>query len=296
MYYTVHPLKPNLYHIADPLGVFMTLIVGEKKALLLDTGYGIGHLDETITQITDLPLIVVNSHGHLDHVLGNRLFGEAYIHPADIHLYKAHTSLERKQSMLNAPQELFPANFSAEAYLAEDKTKLLTLEDGDVFDLGGVTLTVIHAPGHTLGGIALLDDRDRLLLTGDAVSPHVWMFLKESATIPTYIQSLQKLPQLNDRYDGVIASHVPIILPSLMIDRLIHCAENIDPEKSVPFTAPFEDAGTGLMYFEGIESLKAGLGWENLDLATQPFHTLKLDSVDFTQADFVSIVYNEDKR
>ena len=295
MSYAVTQLKPNVYHIADPLGVFMTLIVGEEKTLLLDTGYGFGNLDETIAEITDLPVILVNSHGHLDHVLGNRFFSEAYLHHADMNLYQAHTSRERKQSMLNVPQELFPANFSEEAYLAEDKTKLLPLEDGDVFDLGGVTLTVIHTPGHTLGGIALLDDRDRLLLTGDAVSPHVWMFLKESATISTYIQSLKKLRQLNNRYDGIIASHVPVILPNVSIDRLIHCAENIDLEKSVPFTAPFEDAGTGLMYFEGIESLKAGLGVETLDFETQPFYTLKLDSVDFTQADFVSIVYKEEK-
>ncbi len=41
---SVSQLKPNVYHIADPLGVFMTVIVGEEKALLLDTGYGIGHL------------------------------------------------------------------------------------------------------------------------------------------------------------------------------------------------------------------------------------------------------------
>jgi hypothetical protein len=48
------------------------------------------------------------------------------------------------------------------------------------------------------------------------------------------------------------------------------------------------------MYFEGFESLKEGLGMETLDLAKQPFHTLKLNSVDFTQADFVSIVYKEE--
>ena len=60
MSYVVNQLKPNLYHIADHLGVFVTLIVGEEKALLFDTGYGIGHLDKTISQITALPLIVVN--------------------------------------------------------------------------------------------------------------------------------------------------------------------------------------------------------------------------------------------
>lgn len=298
MSYAVNQLKPNLYHIADPMGVFMTLIAGEEKALLLDTGHGIGHLDETIAQITELPLIVVNSHGHLDHVLGNRFFSEIYLHPAELPIYQQHTTHDRKQSivaMQKTSPGLFPVDFSSESYLAEYETKILPINDGDVFDLGGVTLTVIHVPGHTPGGIALLNDRDRLLLTGDAVSPHVWMFLQESTSIDTYIHSLQKIQKLGNLYDGIIASHVPVLLPNEMIDRLIHCAKNIDPEKSVPFEPPFEDAGRGIMYFEGFESLKEGLGMEMLDLATQPLYTLNLDSLDFSTVTFVSIVYNEAK-
>jgi glyoxylase-like metal-dependent hydrolase (beta-lactamase superfamily II) len=298
MPYSVSQLKPNVYHIADPLGVFMTVIVGEEKALLLDTGYGIGRLNETVAQITDLPLIVVNSHGHLDHVLGNRFFGEAYLHPADLQVYQQHTTQERKHSvvgMLSAGPELFPADFSSEAYLSEFKTEVLPIDEGDVFDLGGVSLTVVHAPGHTPGGIALLDDRDRLLLVGDAASPHVWMFLQESTNIATYIQSLQKLQNLGNQYDRIIASHVPVVLPNDLIDRLIRCAENIDPQKSVPFEPPFEDAGKGIMYFEGFESFKEGLEMETLDLATQPLYTLNLDILDFSKVAFVSIVYDETK-
>jgi len=297
MSYAVNQLKPNLYHIADPLGVFVTLIVGEEKALLLDTGYGIGHLDKTIAQITELPLIVVNSHGHLDHVLGNRFFDEVYLHPGDLQLYQNHTTKDRKYSIASMAKhrpELFPADFPLDAYL-EDKTKMLPINGGDVFDLGGVCLTVIHIPGHTPGGIALLNNRDRLLLTGDAASPHVWMFLQESTRMPIYIQSLQRLQQLSNQYDGIVASHVPDILPNDIIDRLIHCAEIIDPEKSIPFEPPFEDAGKGLMYFEGFESLKEGLGLETLDFVAQPFHTLNLDRLDFSRVPFVSIVYDKAK-
>ena len=298
MPYSVSELKPSLYHIAEPLGVFMTLIVGEEKALLLDTGYGIGRLDETIAEITDLPLIVVNSHGHLDHVLGNRFFGEAYLHPTDLQVYQSHTTQDAKRyvaGMQSAHPELFPADFSPDAYLSDQKTAVLPTEEGDVFDLGGVSLTVVHAPGHTPGGIALLDDRDRLLLVGDAASHHVWMFLQESTSIATYIQSLRKLQTLGNQFDGIIASHVPVALPKDLIDRLIHCAENIDPEKSVPYEPPFEGAGKCIMYFEDIESLKEGLGMETLDFDTQPFQTLNLDGLDFSRVRFVSIVYDETK-
>lgn len=298
MAYSFSQLKPNVYHIADPLGVFMTLVVGEEKALLLDTGYGLDNLLETVAQITDLPVILVNSHGHLDHVLGDRFFAEAYLHPADLQLYQQHTTQERRQAIIrmqNRQPELFPDNFSADAYLAVYKTKILPMNEGDVFDLGGVRLTVFHVPGHTPGGIALLDDRDRLILTGDAISPHVWMLLQESTNIATYIQSLQKLQKMGDQYDAIVAGHVPVLLPNDLIDRLIHCAENIDPEKSVPFDPPFDDIEKGMMYFEGFESLKEGLKVEELDLVTQPFHTLNLDGLDYSKVTFVSIAYNVTK-
>ncbi|MCO5188319.1 MAG: MBL fold metallo-hydrolase [Anaerolineae bacterium] len=298
MSYSVHQLKANVYHIADPIDVFMTLILGEEKALLLDTGHGLGSLDEIITQITNLPLIVVNSHGHLDHVLGNRFFDEAYLHPADFQLYQQHTTVDRKlsiASMRSTRPELFPSDFSPDTYLLDHKTRILPVDEGDVFDLGGVKLTVIHVPGHTPGGIALLDDRDRLLLAGDAASPHVWMFLPESTSISTYLKSLRKLRNLSDRYDGIVASHVPLVLPNDLIDRLIHCAEHIDPEKSVPYDPPFDDLEKGIMYFEGLDSLKDSLGMETLDLTEQAFYTLNLDLVDFSVTDFVSIVYDDAK-
>jgi len=298
MAYSFSQLKPNVYHIADPLGVFMTLVVGEEKALLLDTGYGLDNLLETVAQITDLPVILVNSHGHLDHVLGNRFFDKAYLHPAEIEVYQHHTTQDRKLyivSMQNEHPELFPGDFSSDEYLAEHKIKISPINEGDVFDLGSVRLTVIHAPGHTPGGIALLDDRERLLLTGDAISPHVWMLLQESTNIATYIQSLQKLQKMGDQYDAIVAGHVPVSLPNDMIDRLIHCAENIDPEKSVPFDPPFDDIEKGMMYFEGFESLKEGLKLEELDLVTQPFHTLNLDGLDYSKVTFVSIAYNVTK-
>lgn len=298
MAYSFFQLKPNVYHIADPLGVFITLVVGEEKALLLDTGYGLDNLLETVAQITNLPLIVVNSHGHIDHILGNRFFDEVYLHPNDNQVYQHHTAQDRRQDIVRLQSvrpEIFPENFSTDAYLADYKTKILPIYEGDVFDLGGVKLTVIHAPGHTSGGIALLNDRDRLLLAGDAISPHVWMLLQESTSIATYIQALQKLQSLKAQYDGIVAGHVPVILPNEMIDRLIHCADNIDPEKSVPFDPPFDDIEAGLMYFEGFESLKEGMRLETLDLAAQPFHTLNLDGLDYSEVTFVSIVYDETK-
>ena len=78
-YFKNHVLFENVVHIEDPLGVFATLIIGQDKALLFDTAYGIGNLREHVEDLTKLPLIVVNSHGHVDHLCGNYHFDEVCV-------------------------------------------------------------------------------------------------------------------------------------------------------------------------------------------------------------------------
>ena len=54
------------------------LILGTEKAILFDTGIGIGDMKTVVSQLTTLPIIVVNSHTHYDHVGGNHQFDVVY--------------------------------------------------------------------------------------------------------------------------------------------------------------------------------------------------------------------------
>ena len=99
-YFTIYKYNDTLYQIKDALGVLSTLIIGCDKALLFDTGYGIGNLKEEVERITTKPLIVVNSHGHMDHACGNYLFEKVYIHPDDIKLCTEHNGIERRKRNL----------------------------------------------------------------------------------------------------------------------------------------------------------------------------------------------------
>ena len=91
-YFTVFKYNENLYQIKDALGSLITLVIGEEKALVFDTGYGIGDLNKEIKQITSKPLIVVNSHGHMDHSCGNYQFDKVFIDKRDLELVKKHNS------------------------------------------------------------------------------------------------------------------------------------------------------------------------------------------------------------
>jgi len=273
-YFNVREIMDGVYHLNDPITgpamVCSTLIVGKKKALLVDTGYGIGNLKELVNSLTTLPVTVVNTHGHVDHVSGNYQFNEVYLHPEDIPVRKKYLIPEVKNYIVEYFQQqnlVFPDSFSKEEYVSRtDNSVLIPLEEGHVFDLGERSLEVIHLPGHTSGSIALLDNRNKLLFSGDSISCHVLMFLEESTAIKAYIESLKKISQLD--LDRIVASHFTEPYNKDIVDRLIHCASQIDISKSSIYSnsmIPIE----GLMYAEGGEP--------------------------FVSPDFVSIVYTKDK-
>ncbi|AST57089.1 beta-lactamase domain protein [Thermoanaerobacterium thermosaccharolyticum] len=272
-YYKINQIGDEIYHIFDPAMVYCTLILGERSALLFDTCYGLGDLKYTVSKITDLPIIVVNSHGHIDHIGGNWQFESVYIHENDISLAKLHSSSEFKQRTLRYLQEqehtlnyVFPSNFSNDEFINRKQPEFLLVSDGYVFDIGERELEVVHIPGHTKGGIGLLDKRTKILLAGDSISPFVWMFLEESTSINNFIASLKRLKSTN--FDKIIASHMLELLPKEFIDRLILCASNINVDKSEPFYSALAERH-GLIYTEGGKP--------------------------FVSPDFVTIVFSEDK-
>lgn len=92
-FYHAIPLRENVYRITSVENVFCELLVGEEKAMLIDTGYGFGDLKGFVREITDKPLIIANTHGHVDHTSGNCQFEEqVYLSEADTGLCKRHNT------------------------------------------------------------------------------------------------------------------------------------------------------------------------------------------------------------
>ena len=188
------PINEDVTLIDDAGESTCYLVTGEKRALLIDTVNGRENLMDVVREITNLPVTVVNTHGHCDHIWGNVYFEEAYLHPADWDLHNLHFS--------------FPD--AAEAFKKHGlkPCKLLPLKEDDVFDLGGVTLEVIPVPGHTPGSVALLCRKHRMLFSGDALNGHLWMQLSESTPFKVLTQSLEKLlSEYRSAFDYILTGH-----------------------------------------------------------------------------------------
>ena len=90
LFYKWKQLWEGVFHIQDLFSDYMYLVVGEEKAALIDTGMGFPGLRQLVERLTDKPVIVLNTHGHLDHIGGNDEFGCIYLHPDDLVVYAEH--------------------------------------------------------------------------------------------------------------------------------------------------------------------------------------------------------------
>ena len=166
--------------------MYCTLVTGSRASVLLDTGTGKNDISGFIKRAADGELIVINSHGHADHIGGNGSFGAAYISAADA-------------GML--PEAL--------------RSKTDELREGMEFDLGEETAAVSLA-GHTRGSMGLLLKKSRLLLAGDALNPRLQLLGEEACGLDTLRATLIKA--LDMPFDNYIISHAPSPLPKLRIE------------------------------------------------------------------------------
>ena len=169
------------------------LVIGEDKACVIDTMNGYNDLHQAVRKITDKPLMVINTHGHPDHIFGNVYFDRAFMHPADLPL--ARTFIEDPEFV----------SFCEEHHLRMPPFD--EVREGDVFDLGGRHLEVYELPGHTPGGIVLLLREDRILFTGDSVNHHLWMQLEGCAPPDEFVQSLDRILFLEEKADRILHGH-----------------------------------------------------------------------------------------
>lgn len=133
---------------------YMFLLEGEEKALLIDTGYGVGNLRAFVEKLTEKPILVANTHFHPDHAAGNGEFDCAYV---------------------NAGWEMDAPSVNTEGAVPFDLKKLphpdykkIIVRDGYVFDLGGREVEVLEAkPAHCNSSLFFLDKTHRILFSGD---------------------------------------------------------------------------------------------------------------------------------
>jgi len=195
------------------------LIVGEKRALLFDTGMGISDLKKVIARLTKLPITLLNSHTHNDHVGDNWEFSRIYGMDTNFTRQNARGSRLDAQTEITSDQICggLPKGFDSTTYATRPWKITAYTHDGDRFDLGNRTLEVIATPGHTPDSISLLDRANGLLFTGDTYYPApIWLFRPET-DLDAYAVSVRRLAALAPQVKVVLGAHnIPVASPTLL--------------------------------------------------------------------------------
>lgn len=201
--FTINKVAEKTWVIVENNEVNMYLVEGSDSALIIDTGNGKGDLKTFIRKYTKLPLIVVNTHGHGDHVANDHLFDKVYINLLDTDLFHWVYSKGMPKSL-----------------------KLDAFKEGQIFDLGGRKIKVISVPGHTRGSMVLLDRENKILFAGDNSNQLVWLFLNESLPLEIYLATLQKLAAHINEFEIILPGHgTP--LKNTFVNEQILCVKSI---------------------------------------------------------------------
>jgi glyoxylase-like metal-dependent hydrolase (beta-lactamase superfamily II) len=216
--YRVAPHVTALYEPHQWQETVMYLVEGNRKALLIDTGMGIGDLRALVSELTRLPVIVVNTHTHTDHTGSNWQFGTVWNIDTGYTRKNAGGSNDVREEL--EPQKLcgsLPDGFDPGTYSSRPWHPSRWLREGDLIDLGGRTLRVLLTPGHAPDAICLFDESAGLLFTGDTYYPGpVYVFGAGSDPI-AYQRSVDRLAAFASKVRYVLGGHnVPLAPPAIL--------------------------------------------------------------------------------
>lgn len=228
-FFVSYPLNDHIEQILGQGGELCYLIKGEKEAVLIDALEGAGSLKSFVEELTDLPVRLVLTHGHLDHIGAAFEYRCCMIHPDDMDLFydERHASRESRLAFAKVPSPLAAhqlTSLSIEDVTEACEVRMSPLYDGDIIDAGGIELEVIGVPGHTYGTLVFLDRKDRLLFSGDACNINTLLGMKGSTSIEEYLQSLRHLKTFDEAYDVMYGGHgTPPVDKSIVDDAIAMC-------------------------------------------------------------------------
>jgi glyoxylase-like metal-dependent hydrolase (beta-lactamase superfamily II) len=212
-WFEVYRVTDGVYALVEPRQfqeAISYLVVGTERALMFDTGIGLVPIRPVVERLTRLPVTVVNSHTHFDHVGGNAEFERVLAFDSAYTRSNArgfpHAPLAGEveaSSFCGAP----PAGTDTAGYHTRAWTATGTVGDSARIDLGGRELEVLHVPGHTPDALALVDRAHGLLWTGDTYyDSTIWLYVPETS-LEDYERSIGRLAALVPSLTRLLPAH-----------------------------------------------------------------------------------------
>ncbi len=254
-WYEITTPSPGVFAILEPLQVervLSYLIVGDERALLIDTGTGAGIMSTLMATLTDLPLLVVNSHSHWDHIGGNHEFTDIAIHQIEAHELSYAYPTESIATFFSDSNLLgpLPPGRSIEIIKIGPSAPTRLLDGGEIFDLGSRAITALHTPGHSPGLLSFVDEQHGVLFSTDTAYPGPLYAYSDETDLNVYIESMDLLAGLAPNLKFVHPSHNADLMDAALLPRmrnaLIEVRDGKTPDRIDEVKATYDYDGFGI--------------------------------------------------
>jgi glyoxylase-like metal-dependent hydrolase (beta-lactamase superfamily II) len=226
-WFHVYPIDPQTYAISEPKywqENVSYLLIGTRSALLFDTGPGIYSILAEVQRLTLLPVIVIPSHLHFDHVGDLEEFTDVRL----LDTPALRVQVRNGYFVETAPQ-----------YQLRGSIKYRVrrwIKDGQTIDLGGRHVRLLSTPGHTPDSVSLVDGNGERLFTGDLVNRIATLCAVPGSDVNEMAGSLQRLLAFG-RPDGVAyEAHAEAPLTRAELEQLAGGIADIAAGRAIPST------------------------------------------------------------
>lgn len=208
----IDDLGNGVFVLAEPL-VRSGLVEGERDIAVIDTGMGVVDIRAMIAGISEREPVVLQTHGHWDHVGGSHLFERVLIHPDAVNGLRAgmeHEDYLRTMARFSSLMPM-PDSWKTETAYIPGVEPSGFLSDGDTIDLGGRVIEAYATPGHAAGGLSFLDRTGRVLFVGDAINVATMLLCLEGSDPLAFAEALETILRLAEQVDMVVPGHGPMM-------------------------------------------------------------------------------------
>ncbi|MCI8894920.1 MAG: MBL fold metallo-hydrolase [Lachnospiraceae bacterium] len=227
-YYSHKKWEEDITVISGISGENMFLIEGKDKAVLIDSGVGLGDLRSYVEGLSHKDLTVLLTHGHLDHAMGAAQFDAVYMNEADEAVYQK--GIEPRERLEYIRMGIPDKTAALTEDILNTKTELhyTHLTDGASFDLGGLHVDAYSLPGHTQGSMVILIREKGILILGDACTDGTFLFSEEASSVEEYYETLLEVSEkLEGTYHTVFRSHGEPETDRDMMKHVLEVCEDI---------------------------------------------------------------------
>lgn len=196
------------------------LLLGTERAVLIDTGLGVANIKEVVDNLTKLPVTVITTHAHWDHIGGHKYFPNFAVHEDEVNWISEQFPIPLqvvKKNLTLKPCD-FPADFYLENYQIFKGYPSSVLHDGDFIDLGNRTLQVIHTPGHSPGHCCFYEQDRGWLYSGDLIYKGCLYAFYPTTDPQLFYNSVKRMQKY--KISRILPGHHQLSIPVFMIDEI----------------------------------------------------------------------------